>query len=239
MALPATADGILFLLFLVCVFVLWRYFTVQERTIRYAKTSEPLENQDTSAPIERSISTQSRESLGQPPTPTPPKRLESDMAVPTTAAKATAAVPAGELLPEAAVSTPAKGHGTNDSDPNADPTSAAEALATVPAEELLPKAAVSTGAKGHGTNDSDPNVIPIPSPRLKCFRIANVPSTWSKYDLFNSLRKIDPALEQRVSIVAVPSMHRLYPDGTAQLAHVYRIFPAAQPERLQLCVDFR
>jgi hypothetical protein len=207
MALPVTADGILFLSFLVCVFVLWRYFAVQERTILYAKTSEPLENQDTSAPINRSISTQSRESLGQPPTPTPAKRLGSDMAVPTSVAEATGAMPAGELLPDAAVSTAAKGHGTNHSDPNADSTSAAEATAAVPAEELLPEVAVSAAAKGHDTNDSDPNAVPTPSPGPKCFRIANVPSAWSKDDLFNSLREIDPSLEQGCQLWLYPACY--------------------------------
>jgi len=33
--------------------------------------------------------------------------------------------------------------------------------------------------------------------KSKCFRIANVPSTWSYDHLLNSLRKIDPSLEQK------------------------------------------
>jgi len=45
------------------------------------------------------------------------------------------------------------------------------------------------------SDDSGRSNTPMPNPGPKCFRIANVPLTWSKDDLLNSLIKIDPSLE--------------------------------------------
>ncbi|KAF8538592.1 hypothetical protein BDD12DRAFT_884762 [Trichophaea hybrida] len=45
-------------------------------------------------------------------------------------------------------------------------------------------------------HDSGPSNIPMANPGPKCFRISNVPSTWSKDDLLNSLKEIDPSLER-------------------------------------------
>jgi len=42
-----------------------------------------------------------------------------------------------------------------------------------------------------------PQPQPEPQPEPKCFRIANVPFTWRRDDLLNSLQKIDPSLERK------------------------------------------
>jgi hypothetical protein len=58
------------------------------------------------------------------------------------------------------------------------------------------RATVSTqGILTSRSGASGPSNIPMANPRPKCFRIGNVPSTWSEDNLLNSLKEIDPSLE--------------------------------------------
>jgi len=47
-----------------------------------------------------------------------------------------------------------------------------------------------------GSGDSGSSSIPMANPRPKCFRIGNIPSTWSEDNLLNSLKEIDPSLDR-------------------------------------------
>ncbi|KAF8536358.1 hypothetical protein BDD12DRAFT_290351 [Trichophaea hybrida] len=188
MAWSVTVDGTTVLL-LFCGSLLWWYLGATH----HKQTVQPPAHQGTNNASEN---TNTRNSFVQPSSPIPVERPESDIVTPTSAIQIPVnkkTMPARDHLVKAATSE----------DPHLD-----QNLRPIPTEDHLSHSSTSASsstnktyrdsnaaAKAPGTDDSDRNALPKP----KCFRIANVPPTWSRDDLLDSLRKIDSSLARRDS----------------------------------------